>query len=339
MTLQIAQQELTNQAADQIVYLYELDLSPPEIGGAIMYLCNQTEPTGAPISWKGQSYTAFPIAMSEVEYLGKGASPRPKLSVANINGFFSALNLTYQDLIGVKVTRHRVMQKYLDGHSSANTGAALPDDIYWIDVKNNEDRQSVTYELASVYDLDGLMLPLLKVNSNSCVVRYRGAECGFTTPTVTALTASMAVTKGNYYLANNRTYACIASGTASASAPGSLVSTALNVTFTDGTAQFAYRPLMTDLQGNPLTTLRDRGAYASATANYIIGDYVYQIFGTIRQYYVCIQNGYVAAITNPAVWTRDVCSKRLGSGCQLRFGPNNVLPYLAFPGTTRMPYS
>lgn len=278
MTLQVVQQDLTKQAADHIVQLFEIDASAPEIGGTIMYFCNQNEANGTSISWKGQVYTPFPIEMSEVEYLGKGASNRPKLGLGNVNGFFSALNVTYQDLLGAKVTRHRVLSKYLDGHASANTGAGLPDDVFFIDMKNSETKQSVIYELASFYDLDGLMLPLLKVNSDSCVVRYRGTECGYT------------------------------------------------------------GAVMTDGQGTVLTTLRDRGLYAAAASDYIIGDYVYQLFDGIRLYSVCVNNGGVGAIGNPFFWTRDVCNKRLGTGCKARFGVNNPLPYLAFPGASRMPY-
>lgn len=339
MTLQVVQQDLTKQVADTIVQLFEIDASAPEIGGTVMYFCNQNEANGSSISWKGQVYTPFPIEMSEVEYLGKGASNRPKLAFGNINGFFSALNVTYQDLLGAKVTRHRVLSKYLDGHASANTGAGLPDDVFFIDMKNSETKQSVIYELASFYDLDGLMLPLLKVNSDSCVVRYRGPECSFTAPpTLTALTAGMAVTVGAVYLANNRTYVCIAAGNASGSAPGSLTNTTVNARFTDGSASFAYRPLMTDGQGTPLTTLRDRGLYYPPASDYIVGDYVYQLYDGIRLYSVCIANGGVGQIANPFFWTRDVCNKRLGTGCKARFGDNNPLPYLAFPGASRMPY-
>lgn len=49
--------------------------------------------------------------------------PVPKLSVGNIDGSISALCLTYQDLLGSKVTFHRTFGKYLD---AVNFGGVNP---------------------------------------------------------------------------------------------------------------------------------------------------------------------------------------------------------------------
>lgn len=281
MTLQIVNKDVLASQADMLISLFEIDSSAPEIGGTVMRFCNEVDSGGASVVWKSLSYSPYPIQMSEVETEGKGLSNRPKLALGNVNGFFSAVNVTTQDMLGAKVTRRRVLTKYLDGHGSANTSAGLPEDIFFIDQKVSENRQQVVYELCSVYDLDGIMLPTVRVNSSACAVRYRGPECGYT-----------------------------------------------------GTVN------LSDKLGNPITGLRDRGMYAPAASDYLIGDVVYQLFGTVRVYYICKVNSTVGTINQPAYWTMDVCNKRLISGCKLRFSPgsaNNPMPFLAFPGTTKLP--
>lgn len=281
MTLQIVQNSFTASAAEPLVELFEIDASAAEIGAAVLRFSNQLD-TAGPIVWKGLTYPAFPIEMSAVELEGRGVSNRPRLSLGNINGFFSALNVTYQDLLGAKVTRRRVLAKYLDGHGSANTSAGLPEDVYFIDQKVSESSSHVVYDLAGVYELEGIKLPLLRVNAYSCVVRYRGPECSYT-----------------------------------------------------GTS------IMTTSTGIPLTVLRDRGLYAPAAADYLIGDAVYVLVGTLRLYYVCKVNNTVGTLPSPNYWEKDICSKGLTSGCSARFNPggttNNAMPFLAFPGTHRLP--
>jgi len=179
MTLLSVNQDLTKQTADALIHLFEIDASAPEIGGELIYLSPQIETNGGAVTWRGQTYQPYPISMDDVEYEGKGMANRPRLSIGNVNGFFSAYNLTYQDMLGAKVTRRRVLSKYLDGHPSANTSGGLPDDVFYIDMKVGENKNVVTYELGSAYDLDGLKLPIPRVNSNFCVVKYRSARCGW----------------------------------------------------------------------------------------------------------------------------------------------------------------
>jgi len=68
------------------------------------------------IVWKGDIYSAFPIEAEGFEWSGKGAIPRPTLTVANITSLLSAILGDYQDLVGSKVTRKRTFAKYLDAY-------------------------------------------------------------------------------------------------------------------------------------------------------------------------------------------------------------------------------
>lgn len=58
--------------------------------------------------------------------------------------------------------------------------ARFPDEIWYIDRKSAENNMIVEFELASKYDLAGVMLPRRQLISNLCQWRYRSAECGYT---------------------------------------------------------------------------------------------------------------------------------------------------------------
>ena len=59
------------------------------------------------------------------------------------------------DLGGAEVRRIRTLKKFLDGESTADPNAKFPDERWFIDRKANESRDSVTFELASKFDLAG----------------------------------------------------------------------------------------------------------------------------------------------------------------------------------------
>ena len=49
-----------------------------------------------------------------------------------------------------------------------------------MDRKQNEDRTSVTFELASEFDKPGEKIPKRQVIANVCQWAYRSSECGYT---------------------------------------------------------------------------------------------------------------------------------------------------------------
>ena len=113
--------------------------------------------------------------------------PRPRLRVANVTGAITALVLTYQDLVGAKITRKRTLAKYLDAvnfsggsNPTADPLAEFADDIYYVDRKSRETRDVVEFELAASFDLEGVTLPRRQIVQNVCPWRYRGSECGYT---------------------------------------------------------------------------------------------------------------------------------------------------------------
>jgi lambda family phage minor tail protein L len=84
------------------------------------------------------------------------------------------------DLGGATVRRIRTLKKFLDGEANADPNARFPTEIWYVDRKSNENRDLVEFELASKFDLAGVMLPQRQIIANVCQWQYRGAECGYT---------------------------------------------------------------------------------------------------------------------------------------------------------------
>ena len=84
------------------------------------------------------------------------------------------------DLGGAEVRRIRTLKKYLDGEPTADPYAKFPDEIWYVDRKAAETRDLVQWELASKFDLPGMMLPKRQIIANICQWQYRSAECGYT---------------------------------------------------------------------------------------------------------------------------------------------------------------
>ena len=84
------------------------------------------------------------------------------------------------DLGGAEVRRIRTLKKFLDGESTADPNAKFPDERWYVDRKANESRDSVTFELASKFDLAGQKLPKRQIVANVCQWVYRSTECSYT---------------------------------------------------------------------------------------------------------------------------------------------------------------
>lgn len=177
--------EIQTLTPSAIIEMFEIDTSV--IGGAIYRLHAGRTTIGTDVVWQGNTYTAFPIEASGFEWSGRGQLPRPTLRVSNVLGTMSALVLSYEDLVGCKVTRIRTLAKFLDAvnfpggvNPNADPTAEFTRDVYFVDRKGSENRDFVEFELAAALDLAGMMLPRRQVIQNFCPWKYRGAECGYT---------------------------------------------------------------------------------------------------------------------------------------------------------------
>jgi lambda family phage minor tail protein L len=154
------------------------------------------------IVFNSQTYSRVPIKADGFEYTNTGTLPRPTLAVSNLSSTISALLLLVNattagnDLGGAEVRRIRTLKKYLDGESAADPNAQFPQERWFIDRKSSETRDSVTFELASKFDLAGQKIPRRQIIANVCQWKYRSSECSYT--------------GSNYFDANGNTVSTLA---------------------------------------------------------------------------------------------------------------------------------
>ena len=129
--------------------------------------------SNADIIWATNTYTKIPIQAEGFAYT-RGQLPRPTLVVSNALNTITAILLTVNqttagnDLTGATVTRIRTLARYLDAANFPGSSnpfgtpdptAEFPQEIYKIDRKSSENRETVTFELAAVFDLAGVRAP------------------------------------------------------------------------------------------------------------------------------------------------------------------------------------
>ena len=186
--------EATLLAPTALINLYILDLNPIGVN-EIIYAHDGASSSRnfAAIVFAGQSYMAFPVLLESMAYTGDGSVPRPKLHLSNINGFISQFLLQNQDIIGAKITRRRVFARFLDAVNfpggvspyTPDPTAAYPDEIFFLNRKITENRMTVSFELATAFELDGVKLPNRPLLALICPIRYRDpTTCGYSGPPI-----------------------------------------------------------------------------------------------------------------------------------------------------------
>ncbi|MFM0224173.1 phage minor tail protein L [Paraburkholderia dipogonis] len=189
MTLKGAIQELSPGA---VIEMFVLDLTRfnvPEDGRYVRFHAG-TNRLDSDVVWQGLTYQRHPVTATGFEWKGEGTLPRPHFAVSNVTGIISAMCRLYSDLVGAAVTRKRTLTRYLDainfpaGNPLANPDEAFADDAFFINQKVHETMDSVEFELAVPFDVQGVQLPGRQVICNSCPWKYRGDGCGYGGPPV-----------------------------------------------------------------------------------------------------------------------------------------------------------
>ena len=182
-----------------IIELFQLQLSADIHGSDTTHYffngVNQKTTTGQ-IVFAGNTYIALPIEAAGFEYKGDGSLPRPSMTIANTDSFVSAILLAVNettpgnDLTGAKLTRIRTLSRFLDatnfdnntnpyGTPDPTSTGEMPREVYFVDRKTTENRDFVSFELASVFDMEGVTAPRRIALDNICQWTYRGPECGY----------------------------------------------------------------------------------------------------------------------------------------------------------------
>ena len=140
-------------------------------------------------------YTAFPLEVTGYEKRSDGPAPRPTLVAANViasvrnfvqsgdtqeddlMGILSSIGLENNlDLIGATVVRRRTLEENLVASGDPwATPIEFPSESYIIDRVSAENQVTVTFELASPFDIEGVKVPNRVVVGKYCSWLYQGA--------------------------------------------------------------------------------------------------------------------------------------------------------------------
>jgi lambda family phage minor tail protein L len=147
---------------DEMAALENLDIS-------IIGVCQN-------IFFGGHEYHMYPVKGEGWSNLDTHAAlPRPTLHLSNVYGMVSPYLMRLNDLVKAKVTRRKTFARFLDGMPEApqEQGAMrLEDEVFYIQSKPNDDRQSVSFELASILDDDQATIGR-EITLNMCSFLYR----------------------------------------------------------------------------------------------------------------------------------------------------------------------
>ena len=183
-----AYEELSKLNPSAIIELFEVHLDSALHGSTDVYRfhAGANAAVSGNVVFNGNTYTRIPVKADGFDFTNTGTLPRPTLSISNLDGVMTTLLLLVNtttagnDLGGAEVRRIRTLKKFLDGESTADPNAKFPDERWYIDRKSNESRDSVTFELASKFDLAGQKLPKRQIVANVCQWVYRSSECSYT---------------------------------------------------------------------------------------------------------------------------------------------------------------
>ncbi len=120
--------------------------------------------------WQGEEYGAWPVKIEGLDMSSDGQSARPKLKVANLDGLITALCLRFEDMVQAKVTVHDTFVHYLDAVNFPEGNPTTDPEqerkqVFYVDRKESETDEMVTFELASPADLEGLKIPTRQIHS------------------------------------------------------------------------------------------------------------------------------------------------------------------------------
>ena len=183
-----AYEELSKLNPSAIIELFEVHLDSTLHGSSDVYRfhAGANAAIDGNVVFNGNTYTRIPVKADGFDFTNTGTLPRPTLAISNLDGTMTTLLLLVNattagnDLGGAEVRRIRTLKKFLDGEATADPNAKFPDERWYIDRKSNESRDSVTFELASKFDLAGQKLPKRQIVANVCQWVYRSSECSYT---------------------------------------------------------------------------------------------------------------------------------------------------------------
>ena len=153
-----------------------------QVSGQVVEYFNVVGRSGSSSAPEFIEYRPFHLSVSGFEISGSNKLPQPKVTFSNMDGAFTDLNTDFDDLVGFKLIRIRTYAKFLRSingvnQASYNGNAHFHPDVWYFNRKMEETNQFCVYELASVFDVEGIRFPKRRMYSNYCPFVYKGPDC------------------------------------------------------------------------------------------------------------------------------------------------------------------
>jgi lambda family phage minor tail protein L len=351
--------EMASLTPSSPIILYEIDLSqisqnriefdnptdqPTEKGIFRVYndynIYNTLNHPDGTIKWKNNLYYPFPIFAEGFEFTSVGTLPTPKVIVStaspdkSYNSFYKYIRMQIEslgDILGAKFTRIRTFLKYLDPTNFKDNinpfnsnptlyEVELPRDIYYIDRKTSETKNSIEYELNTILDLENITLPGRTIYSKKCPFQYRGESCCYEFDSRLTYLHS-----GIYAGVENPPISVKGLQTAP---PVANENNELYIGKIFSTGDIAGRSAILRITGG----LGNSGLWQE-NANYTSGDYVFLESKGLKYYFVCINkhtSDYFNSPPKTSYWSSDSCEKSITS-CRLRWLKNPAFRPVIWP--------
>jgi phage-related protein len=160
-----------------------------DLGGArvtrIRTLAKFIDAANYPVTYTG-TYTQPGTATVTVTVVGHTLQSGDKIHVTPTSGTATSGLRTVVSVNGNDFTYTAPDQPNTSGNinirysATADPNARMPDEVYFIDRKTTETRDTIQWELASALDLANVRIPKRQVIANICQWTYRSAECSYT---------------------------------------------------------------------------------------------------------------------------------------------------------------
>ena len=185
--------ELQSITPSSIIELFKLELvegthypngNPSGVPTVFRFHAGTSMNTQSDIKWQNEFYQRFPVTATGFSFKGRGQIARPQLQMSNLGGITRSgvvINVTgllnivndttpHNDLLNAKLTRLSVLASSLPNDNFVGNNPfgtpnnnELPQEIFYIDRKVNENREFVIFELVSRLDTENRKIPARQV--------------------------------------------------------------------------------------------------------------------------------------------------------------------------------
>jgi lambda family phage minor tail protein L len=169
--------ETQKLSPDALIELFVLDLT--KLGGSTFRFHNQPVDGAGTISFDSNTYQAMPIEANGFAFTGTDQPPTPTIRISSISGAITALIEQHDDLDGAQLTRIRTYRKHLGDGSDPDGTAKFSEDVFFVNRKAGQNRNTVEFELGNSLDVDGVQVPRRRLVPRCQAIFKDGVNCPY----------------------------------------------------------------------------------------------------------------------------------------------------------------